>query len=298
MDVRLQDVRYFVAVAEELSFSRAAERLFVSQPALSKQIRQLETQLRAELFTRRPRQVALTTAGEALLPRARLLIAEWDGAVEEVRVAATADERMLTVGFHTRIGRGLVPAITATMGARLPGWGLQFRQVPWDDPAVGLAGGGVDVAVAWLPVAAGLSTRIIATEDRWVTLPVGHRLADRPAVRWSDIQDEPFVALPASAGRMRDFWLAADRRTSPARIAAEAATADESFEVVAAGCGVVLLAAGNAEIYRRDDLVHIPVLDLPPAELAVAWRTGDRRTAVRVVADTCFQCAAAGPAAS
>ncbi|MCU1664990.1 MAG: LysR family transcriptional regulator, partial [Pseudonocardia sp.] len=120
MDVRLQDVRYFVAVAEELSFSRAAERLFVSQPALSKQIRQLETQLRAELFTRRPRQVALTTAGEALLPRARLLIAEWDGAVEEVRVAATADERMLTVGFHTRIGRGLVPAITATMGARLP----------------------------------------------------------------------------------------------------------------------------------------------------------------------------------
>jgi hypothetical protein len=60
----------------------------------------------------------------------------------------------------------------------------------------------------------------------------------------------------------------------------------------------VLLAAGNAEIYRRDDLVHIPVLDLPPAELAVAWRTGDRRTAVRVVADTCFQCAAAGPAAS
>jgi DNA-binding transcriptional LysR family regulator len=291
VDVRVQDLRYFVAVAEELSFTRAAARLFVSQPALSKQIRQLETLLRAELFTRGHRQVALTAAGSALLPRARRLIAEWEGAVEEVRSAATADQRVLTVGFHTRIGRGLVPAITATMQERLPGWGLQFRQVPWDDPAVGLSGGGVDVAVAWLPVPSGLSNRTISTEDRWVAIPAGHPLAERPSVRFADIEDESFVALPSSAGPMRGFWLADDHRSSPARIAGEATTADEAFELVAAGSGVVLLSAGNSELYRRSDVVHLPVTDLPPAELAVIWRTGDRRTAVRVVADTCFHCA-------
>jgi DNA-binding transcriptional LysR family regulator len=293
VDVRVQDLRYFIAVAEELSFTRAAERLFVSQPALSKQIRHLETQLRAELFTRGPRQVALTRAGDALLPRARALIGEWEVAVEEVRSAAAAAERVLTVGFHTRIGRGLVPAITATIRERLPGWTLRFRQVPWDDAAVGLAGGGVDVAVAWLPVPAGLSSRAIATEERFVALPVGHPLADRPAVRFADIHDEPFVALPASAGPMRDFWLAAGHRTAPPRIAGEAATADEAFELVAADRGVVLLAAGNTALYQRADVVYRPVVDLPPAELAVIWRAGDRRRAVQVVVDTCFHCATA-----
>lgn len=289
----MQDLRYFVAVAEELSFTRAAERLFVSQPALSKQIRRLESQLRADLVVRGARGIALTAAGAALLPRARSLVAEWEAGVEDVRSIAAADARTLTVGFHTRIGRGLVPAITATMQIRLPGWELRFRQIPWSDPAVGLAGGGVDVAVAWLPVAEGLTTRTIATEERWVAMPAGHRLADRPAVRFADIHDEPFVALPASAGPMRDFWLATDHRTTPPRITAEATTADETFEVVAAGGGIALLAAGNAELYRRPDVAQCPVLDLPPAELAVVWRAGDRRTAVEVVVDTCFRCATA-----
>jgi DNA-binding transcriptional LysR family regulator len=286
MNVRVQDVRYFLAVAEELSFTRAAERLFVSQPALSKQIRQLEAQLRARLFTRGHRTVGLTPAGAAFLPRARALVAEWEAATEDVRLAA----RTLTVGFHTRIGRGLIPAITATMQQRLPGWRLQFRQVPWGDPTVGLTAGTVDVALAWLPVPAGLSTRRIATEGRCVALPVGHRLAERPSLRFAEIADEPFVALPAAAGPLREYWLAMDHRTSQPPIAAEAATADEALEIVAAGEGVLLQPAGNCAIHRREDVVHRPVEDLPPAELAVVWRSGDRRSAVDVVTETCFHC--------
>lgn len=296
MDVHLRDLRYFVAVAEELSFTRAAtDRLFVSQPALSKQLRRLETTVRAELFVRGHRSVALTAAGEALLPRARRLLAEWDGALDDVRTAVAAADRTLTVGFHTRIARGFVPGVTALLDDRLPGWRLQFRQITWDDPAVGLAGGGVDVGVAWLPVpsGAGLATKVIATEDRWVALPVGHRLERLPSVPFADLADEAFVALPASAGSMRAFWLAIDHRTSPPRIAAEAATADETFELVASGAGVVLLAAGNAEIYRRPDVVFRPVPDLPPCELAVLWRSGDRRAAVRIAVDACCDCAGA-----
>jgi DNA-binding transcriptional LysR family regulator len=287
MNVRVQDVRYFLAVAEELSFTRAAERLFVSQPALSKQIRQLEAQLRAELFTRGRRTVGLTAAGAAFLPRARTMVSEWEAATEDVRLAG----RTLTVGFHSRVGRGLVPTITATMRQRLPGWRLQFRQVSWNDPAVGLTAGTVDVALAWLPVPAGLSTRRIAGEERGVALPAGHRLAGRSSLRFADIADEPFVALPASAGPMRDFWLALDQRTSPPSIAAEATTSDEAYEIVAAGEGVLLQPTGSCATHQREDVVHRPVLDLPPAQLAVVWRSGDHRQAVRVVTDACFHTA-------
>lgn len=166
------------------------------------------------------------------------------------------------------------------------------RQVPWGDPAVGLRDGSVDVAVAWLPAAGpGIAHRVAAVEPRWVALPAGHRLASRSAVPFADVAGEPFVALPASAGAMREFWLATDHRDRPARIAAEATTADEAFEAVASGLGVALLAAGNADIYRRDDVVCLPVPDLPPCELAVMWRAGDRRRAVRLVAETCCACA-------
>ncbi|QFZ24665.1 LysR family transcriptional regulator [Saccharothrix syringae] len=283
MDVHVRDLRYFLAVAEELSFTRAArERLFISQPALSKQIRLLESTLRVALFERDRRSVALTAAGRELLPRARALVAEWDAARRAVVEAASGPT--LTVGFHTRIGRGLIPAVTARVARRLPGLRLRFRQVPWHDPAVGLRDGGVDVAVAWLPVpdSGELSWRVVATEDRWVALPRGHRLAAFERVPFAELVDEPFIALPAGAGPLRAFWLADDHRGEPARVAAEVSTADEAFEAVASGLGVVLLSAGNAEEHRRDDVVYRPVPELSPGSLAVVWRTGDEREAVRV----------------
>jgi DNA-binding transcriptional LysR family regulator len=290
MDVHVRDLRYFVAVAEELSFTRAAtERLFVSQPALSKQIRQLERTLRTSLFDRDRRSVVLTAAGHELLPRARQLIADWESAQ---RAVAGARGRSLTVGFQTRISRGLIPSVTARMAELLPDWTLQFRQVPWSDPTAGLGSGQTDVAIAWLPVPdpRAYASKVVATEDRWVALPVGHRLAVHEALDFADIVDEPYIALPASAGVLRDFWLGDDHRDRPARIAAEADTADETFEAVAAGHGIALLSAVNADIYRRDDIAFRPVRDLSPSRLAVLWRAGDDRTAVQVFVESCLQC--------
>ncbi|MEU9152522.1 LysR family transcriptional regulator [Streptomyces sp. NPDC048417] len=297
MDVHIRDLRYFVAVAEELSFTRAAsDRLFVSQPTLSKQIRRLELSLRTALFERDRRTVTLTAAGRALLPQARRLIEQWEEAQRAIADAVATQNSTLTVGFHTSIGRGLIPAVTATMEKLLPGWRLQFRQITWADPTLGLAGGDVDVAIGWLPVptSGDYSHKVITCEDRWVALPAGHRLADRPVVSFEDLADEPFIALPTTAGALRDFWLGNDRRRTPARIAATAETADETFEAVASGLGAALLAAGNAEIYRRENVTCRPVTGLPPSELAVVWRTGDHRRAVRVFIDACCLCTAAG----
>jgi DNA-binding transcriptional LysR family regulator len=295
MDAHLRDLRYFVAVAEELSFTKAAtERLFISQPALSKQIRQLEASLRVRLFDRDRRTVALTKAGEAMLPQARLVLAQW----EETRraVAEAARSTTLTVGFQTRIGRGLIPGVTARMAELLPEWKLLFRQVSWRDATAGLSGAEVDVAIAWLPVpdTGRLTWRVVATEERWVALPTGHRLASRSSVSLSDLADEPFIALPAAAGPLRSFWLATEERAAAPRVVAEAETAEETFEAVASGLGVALLAAGNAEIYRRDDVVFRPVTGLSPSSLAVVWRTNDDREAIRIFVDACFQCLCKG----
>jgi len=297
MDAHLRDLRYFVAVAEELSFTKAAnERLFIAQPTLSRQIRLLEASLRARLFERDHRTVRLTEAGEVLLGQARLLLDQWDETQHAVAEVAAAANMALRVGFHTRIGRGLIPAVTVRMAEQLPGWKLTFRQVSWGDPTAGLATAEVDVAIAWLPVpdTGLLSWQVVATEDRWVALPASHRLARRTAVTLDDLSAEPFIALPASAGALRQFWLAAEQRQAPPRIAAEAETAEETFEAVASGLGVALLAAGNAEIYQRDDVVCRPVTGLSPSQLAVLWRTGDERKAIQVFTGIFCRCVQAG----
>lgn len=288
MDGHLRDLRYFVAVAEELNFTRAAERLFVSQPALSKQIRRLEDDLRVRLFERDRRTVALTAPGEALLPAAREMLGRWDQAQREVADAAAAAAAVLTVGLSTSVGRGLLGAVRDRFAERRPGWRLRMRQVDWADASAGLASGDVDVAFVWLPVTAegAFHLRVVAREPRWVAFRDDHRLAGRDEVDFADLLDEPFLALPESAGPLRDHWLAvADRGGRPVRVGATVANADETFAAIEEGSGIVLLSAGNAAIYRRPGVRAVPVAGLPPTELAAAWRRGDDRTVVRDFVD-------------
>jgi DNA-binding transcriptional LysR family regulator len=284
MDVHLRNLRYFVAVAEELHFSRAAERLHVSQPGLSKQIRQLERELRFPLFRRDRRRVELTAAGHVLLRAARRLLEDWDESLREANLRASEEGKVLNVGFQTSVGGGLYQAIAAGFADLHPDWRLVLRLHEWSDPTAGLLDRSADVAFLWLPTGAddAIETRSLRSERRFVALPAGHPLARRKALQMKDVLDEPFVALPEEAGPLRDYWLALDERDGrPPRIGAEAATADETFEAVATGHGVVLIAEGNTTIYARPDIVYRPVIDLTPCELAVAWRRGDRRPVVR-----------------
>src|SRR5258708_26904944 len=169
MDAHLRDLRYFVAVAEELNFTRAAELLHLSQPALSKQIRGLETTLRAKLFRRDRRQVELTAAGSALHAVARSLLQDWDDGVAVVSDAAAQDARVLRVVTLTSIGRALYPAITDQFAKRQPGTQVELHTYGWGDPTPGLRDRTADAAFAWLPIAtAALQTQILATEPRVV----------------------------------------------------------------------------------------------------------------------------------
>ena len=284
MDVHVRELRYFVAVAEELHFTRAAERLFVSQPALSKQIRSLEEQLRVDLFARDRRSVSLTPAGEALLPAAREVIAVWDAAQQAVADAAATAAAVLRIGFSTSVGRELLPRIQRHFARVRPNWRLALRQVDWGDPTGGLGDGSSDVAIVWLPVPAAdrFAQLVLVEEPRHVALRADHPLAGRREIEFAALLDEPFLALPEDAGSPRDYWLGVEHRAGrPARIGGIVTNAEETFEAVLAGLGVVLLSAGNAEIYRRPGVATVPVRGISPSRLALLWREDDHREAVR-----------------
>jgi DNA-binding transcriptional LysR family regulator len=189
MDVDTRLLRYFAAVAAEGNLSRAAERLFVSQPALTKQIRQLESQLGVRLFTRSRSGMTLTAAGQALAEITPAVLASWDQALRETRAAASREARELRVGFMSSAANEATQQIIAAFGRRRPGWRVDMRQAAWWDPTAGLASGEVDVALLRLPFPGQDDVRIevLLTEPRWVALPDAHPLAARDQICFSDL---------------------------------------------------------------------------------------------------------------
>ncbi|MEU6544318.1 LysR family transcriptional regulator [Streptomyces sp. NPDC046859] len=298
-DVHVRDLRYFVTVAEELHFTHAAARLYVSQPALSKQVRALERQLGAELLHRGPRGVTLTEAGAVLLPHARRVLAAWAEGAAALEACRAAARGTLVVGMSTSPGRGgLLPAIRSRFTAAHPEVAVRLRQVSWEDPTAGLADGEADVAFVWLPLpdAGRYGWTVVAEEPRLVALPETHPLAARPEVDFADLADEPFLALPKSAGPLRDHWLALDERGGrPPRIGAEIASTEETYEALVAGLGVCLLASGNAPLITLGGVVTRPVRGLSPARYALAWRrTDEARPLVRAYARACGEATGRG----
>ncbi|HEX4814586.1 MAG TPA: LysR substrate-binding domain-containing protein [Nonomuraea sp.] len=293
MDVHGRELRYFAAVAEELHFTRAAERLFVSQPALSKQIRMLERQLGAPLFERDRQGVRLTPVGAALMPHACRVLAAWDAAWEAVEAAKAGQRATLLVGMSTSPGRGgLLPSIRSRFTDAHPDATVKLRQVSWEDSTAGLSDASTDLAFVWLPLPDPdrYTWVVVAEEPRLVALSQEHPLAAREVVDFADLLDEPFLALPESAGVLREYWLALDARAGrPPRIGAEIASTDETYEALVDGRGVCLLASGNAPLIALGGVVTRPVRGLSPSQLALAWRADDRRPLVLDYSRACRQ---------
>ncbi|WP_406864989.1 LysR family transcriptional regulator [Streptomyces sp. HUAS MG47] len=274
MDVDTRLLRYFAAVAQEGSLTRAAERLYVSQPALTKQIRQLEALLDVRLFTRSKSGMALTEPGHALAAGVPGLLADWERVRRETRNAASRAARVLRVGFLASAANELTPRITAALRQRRPDWRVEMRQAPWSDPTAGLAAGDVDAALLRLPFPGQdrMRTEVLLTEARWVVLPAGHRLADRTEIPFRELWDEPFVAAPGETGAWQDYWLAVDAREGhPVRIGAVTEHPDDWLTAIANGYGIALAPESAARFYPRPGLVYRPVTGVTPTSVAVAW---------------------------
>ncbi|MFJ9894771.1 LysR family transcriptional regulator [Streptomyces sp. NPDC091280] len=258
MDLDLRKLRYFVAVAELLHFGRAAQRLHIAQPVLSRQIRSLEKDLDVTLFERDSHGVTLTAAGHQLLDDARTLLATADATRGRVRRAAHGPHR-LVVGF--RAGIVVTPALRAFAAAH-PDTEVKARRVEWDDQEHLILDGTVDLAYLRRPVRAqGLTLLPLFTEPRVAMLPADHRLAGKPDLVLADLAGE---------NRLRYLNPHPDPGDVPIR------TIEEKFENVASGAGITLVPVSVAEQYSRPDIAYVPVTDAEPDEVVLAWETARR----------------------
>jgi DNA-binding transcriptional LysR family regulator len=274
MDVDTRLLRYFAAVAAEGNLTRAAERLFVSQPALTKQIKQLETQLGVELFTRSRAGMTLTAAGEALAGGTPGMLAAWDQVLRNTTAAASRAARVLRVGFMSSAANEATQQIIAAFGRRRPDWRVDMQQAAWSDPTAGLASGAVDAALLRLPFPGQDDMRIevLLTEPRWVALPFIHPLAARDRVPFRKLWDEPFVAAPVETGFWRDYWLATgERQGHPVRIGAVTDQPDAYLTAIANGDGIALVPESAARYYARPGITYRPVTGVSPSQVGVAW---------------------------
>lgn len=202
-DLELRHLRYFVAVAEELHFGRAAERLHLAQPPLSQQIRKLEEILGYPLFLRTSRAVKLTAAGEIFLERARRTLRNVQEDIEEARSIGRGDEGFLRVGF---IGSGMLTPLPAMLGhyRRLyPRVQLQLSESYTAGIAQALNRGTLDAGFLRDGGAIeGLHLEILFSEPFVAVLPSSHRLAGRSKISAADLRDEPFVFFSPAAGTL------------------------------------------------------------------------------------------------
>ncbi|MGW6935692.1 LysR family transcriptional regulator [Lentzea sp. NPDC054927] len=270
MDVDTRLLRYFAAIAQEGNLTRAAHRLFVSQPSLTKQLKHLESQLGVRLFTRSSTGMTLTDAGHALAARVPPVLAGWDTAVSETRGAA----RVLRVGFLASAANDATQDILAAFGKLRPGWRVDLRQAPWSDPTAGLAAAEVPVALLRLPFPGeeSFGVRMLFSEPRCVALPSVHPLAGRDEIAFPELWDEPVIVAPTLKGTWRDHWLALSERDGrEVRVGAVTERPDEFLGAIAAGCGIALVPASTSRFYSRPDIVYVPVRGVSPSEVGVAW---------------------------
>ncbi|MFI6783239.1 LysR family transcriptional regulator [Micromonospora sp. NPDC050276] len=270
MDVDLRKLRYFVAVAEELHFGRAAARLHIAQPVLSRQIRAFEHELRAELFVRDRRSTVLTEAGRQLLTDARPLLASAEALRRRVQRAAHG-RATFTIAFMPGV---LVTAEARAIAERHPDLAVNVVRTSWDDQADIVREGRADVSYVRLPVdQRGLRLHRLFTEPRVVVLDSEHRLAGKEALDIAELAEERLLQAPDAVPEWRDLPnrpADPDPRPRPALNSVE-----EKLEHVAAGAGMVILPLSTATFYTRPDVVHVPVADLAANQVCLAWAEGN-----------------------
>ncbi|MBC9713992.1 LysR family transcriptional regulator [Streptomyces sp. TRM66268-LWL] len=293
MDVDTRLLRYFAAVAEEGHLTRAAERLYVSQPALTKQIRQLEKQLGVQLFVRTPGGMRLTEAGRALADRVPAVLDGLAEALRRTRQAARRAEQVVRAGFLAGAAGEATQAIIAAFGRRRPGWRVEMRHASWSAPTADLVAGDVDVALLPLPLPGQeeLRVEVLLTEPRWVVMAEAHPLAVREELAFRELWDEPFVAAPAEAGAWRDYWLATEGREGrEPRIGAVADNPDDWLSAVANGYGIALAPASAARYYARPGVAYRPLTGVAPNSVAVVWKpAADADPVVRDFVGCCLE---------
>ncbi|WP_405411970.1 LysR substrate-binding domain-containing protein [Streptomyces decoyicus] len=271
--MELRTLRYFVAVAEELHFGRAATRLHMSQPPLSRAIKQLETEVGALLFTRSPAGVTLTPVGAVLLDEARALLYQADRV--RLRVAAAAGAATLTIGI---LGDGTDPGITrlATVFRRShPGVDIRIRDTDLTDPTCGLRAGLVDVALTRAPFDdTALTVRELRTDPVGAVLLADDPLARRDHLELADLADRRWFQFPQGTDPVwQSYWNGGKPREGPV-----VRVVQECLQAVLWNSTVGLAPLGHD---LPENLAAVPLVDMAPSRVVTVFNDGDTNPLIR-----------------
>ena len=292
--MELRQLTYFVSIAETRSFSRAAARCLVAQPALSQQIRRLEAELGARLFVRTTRSVALTDAGEALLRNARRVLADVDHARAEVDAVTGLVHGRLTIGAIQFVPRLDIPRLLAAFHARYPGVDVALRTADNERMLAAVRSGQLDVAFVSFRVPravggarAGRASRTdraddadadlgrleVLTEPLLAVIARDHPLAGRSCITLAELAAEPFIELGPGSGLRGQSDHAFSAAGLERHVGLEVAGLDDMLELAALGLGVALLPRSLLRA-RRGVAVRALPLDGEPAwrSVALVWR--------------------------
>ncbi|WP_317202292.1 LysR family transcriptional regulator [Janthinobacterium sp.] len=266
----LRQLRAFAVVAAELNFLRAAERLHLSQPALSQSIKQLELHLSLQLFYRDTRSVQLTAAGALILDDVLELLNRYELFLNRTRDIARGRRGTLKVGYLIGAGVDLVPSIIRAFSTQFPDVNIVLKEFDFASPEAGIRSG-MDVAILRPPIEDDSVELVTLLEEACVAcVPDGHRLAQLTTVSVYDLLDEPIVAAPGN-GVWRDYWLATTyRKNESPNIVYEAPTFESEFQAVASGKGISITPIAASRFYARPGLAFPNISDMPPCVVSIA----------------------------
>ena len=287
MDLSLRTVRYFVTVAESRHYGKAAERLFISQPALSQQIKRFEAQMGCQLLERSRTGVTLTSAGQVFFKEARVLLERGEAAVARTRRAAEPTE--LTIACVAGTPHGLKSRLVQAAASAVPSLEIDLVRIDWSEPFARLRNALVDAAIVHLPHSEpGTCERLLHTEPRVAVLPSGHRLAGRAGISIDDIAED----LVLDSNFNRDFWLVNPRPdgSTPLTVQPAPTSAEQLMDLVALGRGIAITAKTVSDLYQRPGVVAIPIEDIDDAKLALVWSSDHDQPAVARLADAIPVC--------
>jgi DNA-binding transcriptional LysR family regulator len=276
--MELRALRYFVALAEELHFSRAARRLSITQPPLSQAIAKLEAELGVRLLERSRRRVELTLAGATFLEEARATLARASQAVELVQRVQRGEVGRLAVGYLAATAFTLLPLVLRDFGRSYPGVKLDLRELTIPQQHAALLKGDIDVAILRPPVSqAELASEILLAERFVLALPARHPLRALRRVPAKRLAAEPFIFFPRQPGLVfhdlvMDFCL---RAGFTPRVAQEAYQTHTVVGLVSAGIGVALVPASTQKIGLAGVIYRDVRETTPLSRTAVAWRRAD-----------------------
>lgn len=279
--MELRHLRYFSAIAEERHFGRAAERLGIAQPPLSKQLQDLEHELGYPLFDRSRRPIELTAAGAALLEHTRGIFAGVEAAIREARRAGAGHSGRLTIGYPTSLAYSGLSTLLRAFRERSPEVAIEVRELSPGEQVEALKRGDLDVGFVRTPLhEPELASENIRNEKLVLALPVDHRLAIRERVALSAAANEPFVFFPRARGPgFFDFLMGFCRDSGFSPHIVQEAPQIDVLALVAAGFGLSIFPDSVRE-FRRADIVLRPIIGSPTTELRVTWRNGDTSPAV------------------